>query len=105
MTSMYQIKYMGKDCVQISASASMLLDALANIDEYPSSAEDTGTEDRRTKHFCQHVINKGCMELEAFQAAGVVLGVKSSGKSDAIQYYNGWEVVRLAKIASKGHAG
>ena len=105
MASVYQIKYMGKDCVQISASASMLLDAMKNINEYPSSAEDTGTQDRRTIHFCQHAINKGCVEMEALQAAGVVLTIHSSGKSDAIQYYSGWDVVRVAKIASKGHAG
>ena len=96
---------MGKDCVQISASASMLLDAIKNIEEHPSTADDTGTQVRRTIHFCQHAINKGCVEMEALQAAGVVLGVHSSGKSDAIQYYSGWDMVRLAKIASKGHAG
>ena len=60
-------------------------------------------DDRIARHFCQRVINKGCMELEALQAAGVVLGIPSSGASDAIQYYYGWDVVRLARIASKGH--
>ena len=93
MASMYQIKYMGKDCVQISASASMLLDAMKNITEYPSTADDTGTQARRTIHFCQHAINKGCVEMEALQAAGVVLTIHSSGKSDAIQYYSGWDMV------------
>ena len=105
MASIYQIKYMGKDCVQISASASMLIDAMKNIEEHPSTADDTGTQVRRNIHFCQHAINKGCVEMEALQAAGVVLGVHSSGKSDAIQYYSGWDMVRVAKIASKGHAG
>jgi hypothetical protein len=96
-------KYMGKECVEISACATMLLDAYKHIKEYPSSAEDSDTYDRIAKHFCQRVINKGCMELEALQAAGVVLGIPSSGTSDAIQYYNGWDVVRLARIASRGH--
>ena len=94
---------MGKECVEISACASMLLDAYNHIKEYPSSAEDSGSHDRIARHFCQRVINKGCMELEALQAAGVVLGIPSSGASDAIQYYYGWDVVRLARIASKGH--
>jgi hypothetical protein len=95
---------MGKDCVEIAASATMLLDAHKHIKEYPSSAEDTGTFDRLAKHFCQHVINTGNMELEALQAAGVVLNADSSGSSDSIQFYSGWEVLRLARIAENGHA-
>ena len=32
----YMIKYMGKDCVEISSSASVLLDAHAHIKDFPS---------------------------------------------------------------------
>jgi hypothetical protein len=45
------------------------------------------------------------MELEAVQAAGVVLNIKSSGASDSIEYYSGWEVLCLALIVAEGHAG
>jgi hypothetical protein len=96
---------MGKDCVEISASATMLLDAYEHIKKYPSSAEDTGTIDREAIYFCQRVINTGGMELEAVQAAGVVLNIPSSGAFDNFEYYSGWEVLRLAIIAAKGHAG
>ena len=103
--SLYQIKYMGKDCVEISASATMLIDAYEHIKQFPSSAEDAGSDDRRAIHFCQRVINTGGMELEGLQAAGVVLDVQSSGASDGIEYYSGWEILRLARIAAKGHTG
>ncbi len=35
-------------------------------------------DDCIARHFCQRVINKGCMELEALQAAGVVVDIPSS---------------------------
>jgi hypothetical protein len=67
--SLYQIKYMGKDCVEISASASVLLDAYEHVKNYPSAAPDTGTLDHSAVHFCQRVINNAAMELEGVQAA------------------------------------
>jgi hypothetical protein len=75
---------------------------MKHIKEYHSTAEDSGTEERQAKHFCQRVINSA-MEIEAVQAAGVVCGIRSSGASDAIQYYSAWDVLRLARIASAGH--
>ena len=41
--------------------------------DHSSSADDKCTAERTSKHFCQHVINHASMELEATQAAGVVL--------------------------------
>ena len=75
---MYSIKYMGKDSVNISAAATVLHEADKKVREHPSSADDKLTAERTSKHFCQHVINHSGMELEATQAAGLVLGVKSA---------------------------
>jgi hypothetical protein len=90
--SLYQIKYMRKDCVEIAGSASVLVDAYKHIKEFQSTALDSGTKERQAKHFCERVINTG-MELEAVQAAALVLGIPSSGASDPIQYFSGWDVL------------
>lgn len=100
--SMYQIKYMGKDCVEVAATGSVLLDAHKHVMEHESVAEDAGCEERRAKHFAQRVINHAAMELEAVQAAGLVLGMGSSGGSDKFNYYSGWDARKLARIVASG---
>ena len=101
-TAMYSIKYMGKDSVNISASASVLHEAHRKVHDHPSSADDKCTAERTSKHFCQHVINHASMELEATQAAGVVLGIKSYGRSDDIDYHSAWDHVKVAAYAESG---
>ena len=49
--SMYEIKYMGKDCVELGAAASVLVDAARSVREFPSVAEDSG-EDGHSKALC-----------------------------------------------------
>ena len=101
-TAMYSIKYMGKDSVNISASASVLHEAHSKVHDHPSSADDKCTAERTSKHFCQHVINHAAMELEATQAAGVVLGIKSYGRSDDLDYHSAWDHVKVAAYAEGG---
>ena len=102
-TAMYQIKYMSKNSVEISAATSVLLDAEAHVREYKSRASDSGTAERTARYFAQRVINRASMELEAAQAAAIVLGMKSSGGSDDNKFYSGWEVRKLAKIVAGGN--
>ena len=42
------------------------------------------------------------MELEATQAAGLVLGVKSYGTSDELDYHSAWDHVKVAAYAESG---
>ena len=98
--SMYQIKYMGKDSVQISASASVLVQAFKDIKKYPSTAADSGSATRTTMHFAQRVLNHVSMELEATQAAAIVLGHASSAGTDEIEFHSSWDYVRLARHLS-----
>ena len=42
------------------------------------------------------------MELEATQAAGLVLGVKSYGASDELDYHSGWDHIKVAAEAEHG---
>ena len=102
--SLYQIKYMSKNSVDISQSASVLIEAYDHNVKYPSVAEDATTYDRIAKYFCQRVINHSAMELEGGQAAEIVLGERSSGSSDALVFFSGWDMQRLARIAAAGHA-
>ena len=81
------------------------MDAYKHNKTYQSTAEDADTYGRQAIYYCQRVINHACMELEGSQAAGIVLGQRSSGSSDALVYFSGWDVQRLARIASAGHAG
>ena len=99
---MYQIKYMAKDSVQISAAATLLADAHRHIHSEGgrSCAPDTGEASRNAKHFLQRVINSANMELEATQAASIVLGMPSASGSHAIEYHNGWDFAKLAEVAS-----
>ena len=42
------------------------------------------------------------MELEAVQIASLVLGVRSAGSSDAVEYYNGHDARKLARAVASG---
>ena len=101
-TAMYSIKYMGKDAYNISAAATVLHEAHKAVHDHPSSAKDKLTADRTAKHFCQHVVNHAAMELEATQAAGLVLGINSYGSSDPLDYHSAWDVIKVAACAASG---
>ena len=68
-----------EDAVQISAAATLLADAHRHVhaEQTRSSADDAGEPQRNAKHFMQRVINASNMELEATQAASIVLGMSS----------------------------
>ena len=98
-TSMYQIKYMGKNSTKLSVSVPVLIDALRHVRNYPSTADDRDQPSRVAKYFTQHVINHSAVELEATQAAALVLGIGSSGGSDHIEYHHAWDYVKVAVAA------
>ena len=101
-TAMYQIKYASKESVEISGVGTTLIDAHAHNKEYTSAAADAGTEEREARRFAQRVINSAAMELEAVQAAGLVLGMGSSGSSHEIEYHSIWDARKLAQIVAEG---
>jgi hypothetical protein len=94
---------MGKQCIQISASASVLLDAHRHINQYPSTAEDSGEPERNAKHFAQWVLNHAdVVELDGTQAAGIVLGHDASSASAFEHHHYSWDVVKFAQKAARG---
>ena len=96
-------RYMGKDSVQISAAATLLADAAKHVTnaDTMSRAENSGTAERTARHYVQRVINASNMELEATQAASIVLGMPSSTGSHSNEYHGAWDAVDLAKFVSK----
>ena len=99
---LYQIKYMSKESVAIAAVQSVLVDAYNHNKKYASTAEDAGTQDRWAKYFCQRAINHSTIELEGVQAASLITSLRSSGSSDSINYFSGWDVERVARIVARG---
>ena len=71
----YLVKYLTKDKTELSACLVTLLDARKHISNYPSVAENTGTESRTSQHFLLRVLNSlsGMSEFGAQQAASVVM--------------------------------
>ena len=76
----YMLKYMTKDSVSLTNSVTVINDALRNIRQYPSTAEDSGTPMRTTTHFLQRLVNGlvGKIELSAPQAAAHLLNMPSA---------------------------
>ena len=99
-------RYMGKESVQISAAATLLADAHKHVHDplTRSRAEDAGEPERNARHYLQHVLNASNMELEATQAAGIVLGMPSSVGSHSNEYHGAWDAVALAETASKSES-
>ena len=77
---------MGKDSVQISAAATLLADAHRHVQDplTKSRAEDADEPQRVAKHYMQHIINSANMEIEATQAAGIVLGMPSASGLESL---------------------
>jgi hypothetical protein len=92
---------MSKDSVAISLSASVLVDAQKHVLKFPSKADDSGSADRTAMHYLARVLNHSDMELEGTQAAGIVLGQKSSGASASIEYVWAWDFVKLSRTHSE----
>ena len=57
---MYTAKYICKNPAEIMSLLSILHDAAKHIDKYPSTAPDSGTDERDTRHYLQRILNKLC---------------------------------------------
>jgi hypothetical protein len=95
--AMYQIKYLSKESVDISASASTLVDAAIHNRDYESTADDAGEASRNAKYFAQRVLNSVNMELDSTQAAAMVLGHRSSTHTDLMDYHYGSDMAKVAR--------
>ena len=61
---MYTCKYVTKCPTEIMSLLSILYNAAKHIEKHPSTAEDSGTVERTTRHFLQRVLNKLCGRQE-----------------------------------------
>ena len=74
---MYTCKYVCKNPAEIMSLLSILHDAARHIDNYPSTADDTGTKDRTTRHYVQRILNKLCgkQEYSGNQVVAALIGL------------------------------
>ena len=87
---------MTKDSVRLTSALSVLVDAKRHINKWGSTAEDSGTELRTTRHFLQRAVNSFMCEVHDTQAAALLLGIPSYYSSERFVYTSGWQVVREA---------
>ena len=75
-TFMYTCKYVCKNPTEIMSLLSILYHAAKHVENNPSTAEDTGTEERTTRHFLQRILNKLCgrQEYSANQVVAALIG-------------------------------
>ena len=74
---MYTCKYVCKNPAEILSLLSILHDAAIHIEKHPSTADDSGTEDRTTRHYVQRILNKLCGKQEycANQVVAALMGL------------------------------
>ena len=78
-TARYVLKYVTKDPTQLQESLSLLYHARKNIEDHPSTADDTGSIVRNGMHFVERYTNQSSStcEISAPAAAAAILGMPS----------------------------
>ena len=101
----YIIKYMKKKDDDIASALTLIALANRHIREYPSTAEDAETdpENRLTKHFAEYLANRMSRELDAVQAAAILLNhpLASSSHKEVFMRVSSHQVCRAAARSGK----
>ena len=101
----YTIKYMKKKDDDIASALTLIALANRHIREYPSTAEDAETEpeNRLTKHFAEYLANRMSRELDAVQAAAILLNhpLASSSHKEVFMRVSSHQVCRAAARSGK----
>lgn len=98
----YVVKYVTKDSTAPQASLTVLAAANKHIEQFPSSASDSGTRSRVAKHFCQRALNSLNMELSDTMAASCVLGFKAHKCSDTFVNVPMQSALQAARVLAAG---
>ena len=99
----YQGKYTSKSVGNISASATLIIQAQKYIKDHPSVAQGehpSGTAERDAMHLAQYMVNHSDQELTGTQAAAVVLNYASSFSSVGKKWHTGSQFYDLVRIAA-----
>jgi hypothetical protein len=85
---LYVGPYMVKNKFPLLHSLSLLNNVIEDVEQHPSTAEDTGTQERTVKHVLMRMLNKLNlkMELSEYQVAASLLGLPSVICSDKFTY-------------------
>jgi len=103
----YMIKYVTKDSAAVQESLAVLIDVKKHIDQYPSTADDSGSVERTGRHFTQRSVNQLQQEISDTQGAACLLNRKAHGASVDFNHCYPWQLVEHTKslIAESGGEG
>ena len=84
----YLVKYLNKDTVALTDCLSLIYHAKINVDNYPSTADDTGTAERTATHFLTRILNRlsHLMQISDTQAAAYLDGLEAQLYSHDLWY-------------------
>ena len=90
-------RYLTKNCLEVNAALSVLLDARDHLEAYGSRAADDGTPERDARFMMQRVLNRLDTELALSEAASMLLNHDHDGSSEQCIYVDLWDAVRVAR--------
>jgi hypothetical protein len=80
----YLIKYVTKPPAELAHSLSLLYHCRKDVQQNPSVADDSGTDQRTAMHYLNRIVNKlnGAVEISAPMAAAAILGMPAETCTD-----------------------
>ena len=98
----YLLKYITKDSAALENTRLLVHEAVKHVNKFPSTADDTGTTERTTKHLLNRIVNSiaGAQEISGQMAATALLKKPSCFASDGFWYAFIWPAVQHLKRKS-----
>lgn len=77
---MYMVKYVTKDAIELTASLSLIHEAIQTVEKYPSVAENSGTTIRTGQHILTRILNNitGSCEVRGSVVVLLLLSILSN---------------------------
>ena len=95
----YLSTYLSKNCATLNQSLALLCAAVDHAHDYPSSAADSGTQQRNAIHVVQRFVNSSSMEVSDTWAAAYGLNESSFFSSHTFVTFNPYDFVSAATKA------
>ena len=85
----YIANYIAKSKVAFEQCFTVLEKVIEHNEKYPSTAPDSGTQERKTKHVLQRTLNQLnlLMEISDYQAAAALIGLPTEITTDIFSYF------------------
>jgi hypothetical protein len=93
----YIVKYFKKEAGELNSALVVMLDAKKHLEQYGSKADNAGTPEREGWRWMERTLNKCDTELSLTQATSLLLGHKSSSRSELLWYVDNWDALTEAR--------